>query len=179
MEVNMPMWHRRPAHVFLPGSFYMVTAGTLHKEHLFCGNERLELLQNSLFTILTDFGWALQSWALFSNHYHFAAKASIDNTLKSAIQRFHSVTARELNRRERKSGRQVWFQYWDTCLSYEKNYLARLNYVNHNPVHHGLVRIASQYPFCSAGWFEQNADPAFRRKVESFGWSRVKVIDDF
>jgi putative transposase len=76
-------------------------------------------------------------------------------------------------------GRKVWFQYRDTCLSYETSYFARLNYVHNNPVKHGLVAVAHQYPYCSAAWFEANTEPSYRAKVESFGWERVNVPDEF
>ena len=174
------MWHHSPTHVFLPGAFYMVTAGTLDKEHFFRSPERLMLLQNVLFESLDLERWDLQSWAVFSNHYHFIAHAPENaTTLKSTIKRLHSKTAVEINGLDQTPGRQVWFQYWDTCLTYERSYLARLNYVNKKPVHHGLVPIAALYPYCSASWFEQQADRAFRRKVQSFSYDRIKIIDDF
>ena len=174
------MWHHRPAHLFLPNRFYIVTAGTLHKENFFRSTDRLQLLQDLLHETAPLHGWELQSWAIFSNHYHFIAQApELAGTLKPMLQRLHSVTARKVNQMDGVTGRQVWFQYWDTCLTYEKSYLARLHYVNHNPVHHGLVPVASQYPFCSAAWFETQAEPTFRRKVESFGIERVNMVDDF
>lgn len=173
-------WHHRPSHVFEPNQLYMVTASTLHKQPLFSGNERLNLLQQHVFALGEKFGWELQAWALFPNHYHFIAKAPEDaQTLKKLIRQLHSFTARELNRMDDFSGRKVWFQYWDTCLTYEKSYYARLNYVMNNPVRHGLVPVASAYKFCSAGWFEAEADQSFVIKVKSFKYDQVKVQDEF
>jgi len=83
------------------------------------------------------------------------------------------------NRMDNLSGRKVWFQYWDTCLTYEKSYYARLNYVMNNPVCHGLVSVASAYKFCSAGWFESAADQGSLNKVKSFQYDQVKVQDEF
>lgn len=176
----MEHWHHSPTHVFEPNQQYMVTAGTLHKQMLFKGEALLELLQKHLFSLCAKFRWELQAWALFPNHYHFIAKAPEDaKTLKTLIRHLHSLTARELNRLDGCSGRKVWFQYWDTCLTYEKSYYARLNYVMNNPVHHGLVPVASSYPFCSAGWFETEADQGFSNKVRSFRYDQVKVQDEF
>ena len=80
------MWHHRPIHAFEPDVFYMVTAGTLHKQHFYQGSDRLELLQTTLQDILAEFHWTLQAWAVFSNHYHFIAKAPTDaSSLKRAI----------------------------------------------------------------------------------------------
>jgi putative transposase len=99
--------------------------------------------------------------------------------LDSLFRELHSITAREVNRLDLISGRQVWFQYWDTCLTFERSWLARPNYVNNNAVHHKLVSNPTNYPYCSATWFEQNADPGFRRKVSSFRYDRLKIKDDF
>jgi len=173
-------WHHRPLHIFEPNQLYMVTASTLHKQMLFKGEDRLRLLQNHLFFLSEKFGWELQGWALFPNHYHFIAKAPDDaQTLKILVRQFHSLTARELNRIECLSGRKIWFQYWDTCLTYEKSYYARLNYVMNNPVHHGLVRVASAYKFCSAGWFEAEVERNFVNKVKSYKYDQVRVDDEF
>ena len=174
------IWHHRPLHIFEPSTMYIVTASTLHKQHLFKGNDRLRILHDALLEVLTAYAWLPQAWTVFSNHYHFVAKSPEDaKTLKPMIQRLHSQTAREINRMDGVSGRQVWFQYWDTCLTFEKSYLARLNYVHNNPVKHGLVKVAEDYPFCSAAWFKIQAESGFRKKVESFKYDRVKVIDDF
>lgn len=130
--------------------------------------------------MLDDYNWLAQAWAVFSNHYHFVAKSPVEATsLKSMIQRLHSQTSREVNKLDEAPGRQVWFQYWDTCLTFEKSYYARLNYVHNNPVKHGLVEIAENYPFCSAAWFKSQIEPGFRRKVESFRYDRLKIVDDF
>ena len=47
---------------------------------------------------------------------------------------------------------------WDRELTFEKSYLARLNYVHHNPVHHKLVPVTGEYAWCSARWFETKRD---------------------
>lgn len=173
-------WHHRPEHLFLPGAAYIVTARTRNKAHFFAGDERLRLLTDALSAVAADFGWRLQAWAVFPNHYHFIAIAPEDGpNVRTLAQRLHSQTARAVNALDGTPGRQVWFQYRDTCLTFEKSYLARLNYVMNNPVHHRVVPVAELYPYCSAAWFAAGADPAFRRKVESFRYDRVNLEDDF
>jgi putative transposase len=133
-----------------------------------------------LFTVAEEFQWKLQAWAIFSNHYHFIAQSPEDGrSLKAMIQKLHSVSAIKINELDHKQGRKVWFQYWDTCLTYQKSYYTRLNYVHNNPVKHGLVKVASHYPFCSAGWFEVNAKPPFVNQIRSFKTDKVNVYDDF
>jgi putative transposase len=169
-----------PVHYLEQAGAYMVTASTYRKQHYFRQPARLSFLQDQLFQLAEKHGWQLQAWAIFSNHYHFVALSPSNvDSLKLFIQGFHSITAKEVNRLDGEETRQVWFQYWDTLLTYEKSYLARLNYVHQNPVRHGLVSVASAYPWCSAGWFERTASPAFHKMVSGFKTDRVNVIDDF
>jgi putative transposase len=180
MSERPRQWHHRPPHLFVPNVIYIVTASTLHKEQYFRSPERLRMLNNTLFNVAEQCCWVLEAWALFPNHYHFVARSPAEGqSLKDLLQRLHSVTAREVNRLDGTPGRCVWFQYWDTCLTYEKSYYPRLNYVHNNPVKHGIVTVAEQYPFCSAGWFRAQAEPQFRRKVESFRYYRIAIPDDF
>jgi putative transposase len=159
---------------------YFITAGTYRKNRLLNTPERLSLVMSALFDQAEAFGWELQAWAVMSNHYHLVAHAPEDAaSLKPMIQAVHSITARALNAQDNAAGRQVWFQYRDTCLTYQKSYLARLNYVHNNPVKHGVVSNAELYPWCSMGWFLREAQAAFRETVLYFKWDKVSVPDDY
>jgi putative transposase len=176
----MAEWPHAPAHRMGAAGAYIVTAGTYGKVHHFRTAERLSFVQGRLLALAEEFGWQLQAWAVFSNHYHFVALVPEDaSTLATVIRRLHSLGTREVNRLDGIEGRKVWYQYWDTHLTYERSYLARLNYVHQNPVRHGLVRVATAYPWCSAGWFEQRAAPSFVKTVSSFKIDRLSVPDEF
>jgi putative transposase len=158
----------------------MVTAGTYRKQPFFAAPDRLDYLCDSLLNACEKFNWQLQAWAVFPNHYHFVAiSPSEARNLIEMTKSLHSVTAREMNRLDATEGRKVWYQYWETHLTYQKSYLARLSYVHHNAVHHGLARVPSAYRWCSASCFERKASPAFFKTVTSFRWDRLKVMDDF
>jgi len=92
---------------------------------------------------------------------------------------FHEKTAKWINRIEEASGRQVWHNYRDTKLTYQGSYLARLNYVHQNAVKHGLVRVASEYPWCSAAWFERTAKSAQIKTIYGFKTDTVRVYDEY
>ena len=91
----------------------------------------------------------------------------------------HEKTAVWINRLDRTPGRKVWHNFWETLLTYEKSYLARLKYVHQNPVKHGLVPLANRYPYCSAAWFEQTATPAQVKTIYGLPIDSVNVYDDF
>jgi putative transposase len=157
----------------------MITAGTYCKLHHFRNHECLTLLQDLLLGGFSEHGWKVQAWAVFSNHYHVVAVSSaVSASLKEVIQALHSKTAIAINQLDKTPGRRVWFQYWDTHLTFEKTYLVRLNYVLQNPVRHGLVHRATNYPWCSATWFQENSSRAFLKTVTSFKLDKVNVRDD-
>jgi len=158
--MERPPWHHRPNHLFLPDRCYMVTAGTLHKRRLFQTGIRLQMLHDALLQVFTDHGWQVDAWAVFENHYHIVAVSPPTGApLQEVVQELHSMTARELNRLDGTPGRRVWFQFWDTCLSFAPSFHARIRCVMTNPVKHGLVQDEGAYPWGCARWFEQNLDP--------------------
>ncbi len=158
----------------------MVTAGTHNKVPLFLARERLALLTETLLTAAKQHDWQLQAWAVFCNHYHFVAIPAGDpRSLVALIREIHSRTAREINRADGVADRRVWFQYWDSHLTYPKSYYARLRYVHENAVHHRLVATAAAYPWCSAGWFETKAAKPFWNRIMALPIDRLSVRDDF
>ena len=134
-------WPHAPVHRLSAKGTYFLTAGTYQKEHFFSGANRLQVLHRGLLVVAQKFGWTLEAWSVFSNHYHFVAHSpeSDDNaeSLSQMLGLLHEKTAKWINKLDKCEGRQVWYNFWDTRLTYEKSYLARLNYVHQNPVKHG------------------------------------------
>ena len=173
-------WPHAPVHELTERGAYLVTAGTYQKTHLFKDGPRLRMLHQALLSIVTEQEWTLDAWAVFPNHYHFVAwSGQRPESLRGVIRELHSRTARALNRHDQAVGRKVWHNFWETHLSFQPSYLARLNYVHQNAVRHGLVTAANAYPFCSAAWFEQYATPAQVGTIYSLKIDRVEVYDDF
>src|SRR6202171_1352618 len=163
----MADWPHAPIHRLGRPGAYFITAGTYLKQHHF--RRREELLHDVLFDVLKEHPFAMQAWSWFSNHYHFIVTADSDSkSLRPMIRKFHSLTAREVNRLDGVHGRQVWYQYWDKHLTFQRSYLARLNYVHQNPVHYGLVSLATNYRWCSASWFEERVSRAYAESVRRF-----------
>lgn len=158
----------------------MVTAGTYLKAHWLSDPARLDYFLDLLFACAEEFDWKLHAWAVLSNHYHFLATTSGEAaSLKKLVSKLHTLSAREFNVRDRTPGRKVWFQYFDTHVTFPESYLARLKYVHGNPAHHGVVHLAENYPWCSAHWFARTAEAAFRKTVAGFKTDRINVLDPF
>jgi putative transposase len=175
----MADWPHSPLHRLDARGTFMVTSGTYRKIAIFNSRRRLNFLRDALFASAANHGIALQAWAIFPNHYHFVATAERFGDLREMIRSLHSITAKKANTADGGPGRKVWFQYWESRISYERSYFARLRYVHENAVRHGIVRLASRYEWCSASWFEQRATAAFRRTVFTFPSNSLAVRDDF
>lgn len=173
-------WPHAPVHRLADCGVYFLTAGTLHKRLLFDTDAKRDLLERLLLCYAKQFGWQLEAWAVFANHYHFVARGHPNSAnLRVFIAKLHSESARQLNSLDDTEGREVWHNFRDTKLTYQHAYLARLNYVHQNAVKHRLVPVASQYPWCSAAWFERTASSAQVKTIYGFKTDRVKVEDDY
>jgi REP-associated tyrosine transposase len=173
-------WPHAPIHRLDSSGVYIVTAATLHKDHLYQTADKLTLLENTLLGLAKQYGWQLEAWAVFSNHYHFVGRSKSEaESLRKFLKHVHADSARELNRLDGTVGRTVWFNFWETKLTYERSYLARLSYVHRNPVKHGLVTVANQYRWCSAAWFERIAPLATVKTIYDFKIDKLTIKDDF
>ena len=183
MSFDGTPWPHAPLHRLSSRGTYFVTASTLHHEHHFHGKERLAVLHRGLLKVAAQFDWRLEAWAVFSNHYHFVGHSPQDDESAQSLSRMlallHEKMAKWVNRLDGVPARKVWFNFRDTKLTFEKSYLARLNYTHQNAVKHGLVLVANQYPWCSARWFERTGRPAQVNTIYRFKIDQVRVPDDF
>jgi len=175
----MTDWPHAPIHRFGEAGIYFVTGATLYKQHFFRSHRALDALQGMLFEKASEHGVALQAWCFFPNHYHLVASAEEGARLKRMLTRLYVDSAIAINRRDDTKGRQVWYQFRDSQLTYERSWLARLKYTHENAVHHGIVANAMNYRWCSASWFAATASPAFTETVRRMKIDKLSIYDDF
>jgi putative transposase len=173
-------WPLAPPHYFTSQGTYNITAVTLHRKPLFDSDARLDLFCDTTFELAKNYELILQAWAFFANHYHLVISFENTETIhRDFVRHLHRELTMRLNRVDSTPSRRVMYEFWDTHLTFEKSWLARLNYVHQNPVKHRLVPVANQYRWCSAPWFETNARYGFVKSVYSFKTDQIKVPDDF
>ncbi|MEM1084322.1 MAG: hypothetical protein AAGI48_09375 [Verrucomicrobiota bacterium] len=175
-------WPHAPPHRLAESGIYMVTARVAGSKHLLTDDSMKDWFLETLFAIASDLSWKLEAWAVLSNHYHFIAQVgsgdSNAESLRKGIRKLHSLTTKELNRRENQPGRtRLWQNFRETNLTLQRGYLARLNYVHRNAVHHGIVRGAADYKWCSARAFKAEVSPAWLRTVSSFQYDEIAERD--
>ena len=119
-------WPHAPTHQLSARGTYFVTASTHRHAQHFHGVKRLRVLQRGLLTVTGNFGWQVEAWAVFSNHYHFVAhspaNANAAASLSDLLSVLHVKTAAWVNKLDKSPGRQVWFNFRETRLTHQRSY---------------------------------------------------------
>jgi putative transposase len=138
-----------PPHIYLDDTWYMITGAVYQNRRLFQSEGYKEIVRDQLRKLVVEFGFRLAAWVILDNHYHLLIKSRVGASLPRFFGRLHGRTAFDLNRLDGARGRQVWHNYWDTCIRGEVDYWTRFNYIHHNPVKHGYVLRSEDWPFSS------------------------------
>ena len=175
-------WPHAPPHRLSQGGVYFLTARCAEGRHLLADDDMKDWFQETLFAIAKEFEWTLEAWAILSNHYHLIGHSPKGpngaESLREMIRKLHSLTTKELNRRENQAGRtRLWQNFRETCLTHQRSYLARLHYVHQNAVHHKLVAVGSDWKWCSAGAFKKAVTPAWLKTICSFKYDEIAAKD--
>lgn len=164
-----------PPHWFRPNAVYMVTASTYRKENLIHSPERKTQWRDAFLKATDLYNWRVIAWVVLHNHYHVLIEAPENAlTLVKLVASYHRFTSRRWNDADETPGRQVWWNYWDTCIRSDKDYATRLGYIFWNPVKHGLTQFIEEYPFSSyQDYVNQN------NGIDFTGWNEVKDVPEF
>ena len=167
-----------PTHLFVPGATYMLTAGTYNRVRFFNSADKKNAVSKFLHNVSKEMNWKIIAWVILDNHYHtlLTASKSGNNSVAAFVKKLHRRISINTNRLDNIKGRHVMENYWDKCITYEKSYWARLNYINNNPAKHGYVESASDYPF---GSYYYSKHEEWTELEKMYPWDIVNEKDDF
>jgi putative transposase len=175
------VYKNNPPHLFKPKSKYMVTGSTYLKErHLTAPDSKKQLLL-SILKGCQRYNWKLEDWVVLDNHYHLMLESPEEaDFLPKLINEVHKFTAIWLRKNNLVDvPKKIFHNYWDSCVTFESSYFARLNYIYFNPVKHGYVTHPKDY--CFGSYFYRY--PGFSQELKSlerkYPFERVNVRDDF
>lgn len=173
-------WPHGPFHGRLDRGTVMVTGSTYLKAPIFSRSEHLNILRESTLSTFEEDQWDIHAYVFFPNHYHVLVhRCETAELLSKTIGKVHRRSATGVNRFDAMPGRKVWHQYWESEITFEKSYLARIKYIHENPVKHKVVRASKQYEWTSLNWFEVSAPKSFQDTIESLDISLLRIADDF
>jgi putative transposase len=93
--------------------------------------------------------------------------------LRDKLGQFHGRSSFEWNRIDNQRGRKVWHNCFEKPMKSERHFWATLNYVHHNPVHHGYVRRWSDWPWSSAAQYLEKVGVEEAKRI----WLKYPILD--
>jgi putative transposase len=146
-------WHS-PQHRANQNGRYLLTAACYEHRHVIGQKpERMADFCDRLLKVLEADCDEVYAWCVLPNHYHTLVLTRKLPALFHGVGLLHGRTAFNWNGADNERGRKVWFNCAETGMKSDRHFWATLNYVHHNPVHHGYVQQWQDWPFSSGGSF--------------------------
>lgn len=114
---------------------------------------RLEAFTQALHAALDGACKEVFGWCVLPNHYHLLVETWNLRETTRLLGRLHGRTSQAWNQEEGAPGRTCFHRVADRAIRGDRHFWATLNYIHHNPVHHGLVPRWMDWPWSSAAAF--------------------------
>ena len=136
---NFPQ-HSPPHFDFEGEHQYIVTASCFEHHHVIgTSPERMTDCEQAVLAACEQHSTEIYAWCILPNHYHVLLKTAQSKALRQKLGLMHGRLSFKWNGEDNARGRQVWHNCFERKMKSERHYWASLNYVLHNPVHHGYV----------------------------------------
>jgi len=159
-------WHSPPHRPNFGHLRFHITAACF--EHQPCighSLERLDAFARDLLCVFTGHASQTFAWCVLPNHYHALVETPDILGLLRELGRLHGRASHAWNGEEESRGRKVFFRAVERAMRSERHFWATLNYVHHNPVHHGYVERWTDWPWSSASEYLAQTDPNEARRI--------------
>jgi REP-associated tyrosine transposase len=167
-------WHS-PPHLDLEFDLqYLVTAACYEHEGVIGKNPaRMAECEDELLKLMHELCSVTYAWCVLPDHYHLLLKTERIKDLRQALALFHGRSSYRWNGEDTARGRKVWFNCFERPMKSERHLWASLNYVHHNPVHHGYLAHWQDWPWSSAADFLRQLG---REKAEAI-WRKYPILE--
>lgn len=167
-------WHSPPHLTFEGRNRYLLTATCFEHAPLIGQSlERMAECEAEVLSICRKNDSEVFAWCILPNHYHILLQTNALKPLIKSLGQFHGRSSYQWNKEDNRRGRKVWHRCFDRSIRSDRHFWATVNYVHHNPVHHGCVAQWQDWLFSSAA-----------RYLEEFGrdkaleiWRKYPILD--
>lgn len=166
-------WHSPPHLEFIGERNFIVSASCYeHRQIIGVSAERMTEFETALMGVSKEFG-VLYAWCVLPNHYHFLVKTDQLKELRKELGKLHGRSSFKWNGEDDQRGRQVWHNCFDRDVRSHRHFWATMNYIHHNPVHHGYVERWQDWPWSSAKDFLERVGQKTAEEI----WREYPVLD--
>jgi putative transposase len=160
--------------VFIPGASYFFTLVTHERSPIFADSAAVDLYRRTVRQVQVARPFTLEAEVILPDHIHLLCTLpDADTDYPTRVRLIKTAFTRALLRRRQdlrvrsssriaKGEQAVWQRrYWEHAIRDEKDFQVHLDYIHINPVKHGLVAAARDWPHSTfLGWVERGAyDP--------------------
>ena len=171
---NARPWHSPPHQPNFGHLHFLVSAACYeHAHHIGISPQRMDDFSAALLELLQQHAARTVAWCVLPNHYHALVEAPNILRLLHELGRLHGRTSYAWNGEEQTRGRQVFHRATERFMRSERHFFATVNYVHHNPVHHGYVRLWTEWPWSSAAEYLAQMGRAKAEQV----WKEYPIRD--
>ncbi|MEO8514416.1 MAG: transposase [Ignavibacteria bacterium] len=179
---DLKRYKHNPPHLFRENTKYFITGSIYGKKKLLRSKESKYKLLEYIFKSADNFKWKLEDWVILENHYHLMLESPENpETLADMMGNVHRYSAIWINKNVEfcKDNNKIWHNYWDKCLTYERSYFTRLNYIWYNPLKHMLIEDPKDWEFGSY-YYRYKSEKDYLEKInKSYPFDKLKLDDDF
>lgn len=159
-------WHSPPHRPNFGQLHFHITAACFeHQPHIGHSPERMDAFARDLLAVFAAHASQTFAWCVLPNHYHALVEVPDILGLLRELGLLHGRTSHAWNGEENTRGRKVFFRAVERAMRTERHYWASLNYVHHNPVHHGYVARWTDWPWSSAAGYLAQTDPDEAKRI--------------
>ena len=164
-----------PPHFDFAGTHCYLISATCYEHSPVIGRDpaRMTECERETLLIYEEFCLSTYAWCILPNHYHAVVETDRVKALRRALGQFHGRTSFSWNVEDNCRGRKIWHNCFERRIKSERHFWATLNYVHHNPVHHGYVDSWQDWPWSSARDF---LDQVGRERALDV-WLNYPVLD--
>jgi len=167
-------WHSPPHRPNYGHLDFLVSASCYqHAPHIGFSLQRMDSFSANLLDVLQRHTARTVAWCVLPNHYHALVEAPNILALLFELGRLHGRTSHAWNGEESTLGQQVFHRVTERFMRSERHFFATINYVHNNPVHHGYVRLWTEWPWSSAAEYLEQMGRAEVERV----WKEYPIRD--
>lgn len=154
--------------VFVPGACYFFTLVTYERAPIFANAMAIDLYRRAVRNVQSARPFTLEAEVVLPDHIHlictlpegdadYSTRVRLIKTAFTRAMLYRSADAEPSPSRRAKGERAIWQRrYWEHTIRDERDFRAHLDYIHINPVKHGLVMAARDWPHSTfAAWVER------------------------
>ncbi len=165
-------WHG-PPHGLERHWHHIAGACYEHRPIIGASPARMAAFETALLGAVAPVSDGVSAWCVLPNHYHLLLQCANLPAVRKALGVLHGRTSHDWNASDGVPGRTCWHSCLPKAVKSESHRWATLNYIHHNPVHHGYAERWQEWPFSSA---RQYLD-AVGREVAERTWKNYPLFD--